>query len=49
MLTFLKPEDMKINLFNEDSCIINVSLLNPIGRVRRVTPNITNLFGITRN
>ena len=40
MMKNLKLDDLKINLFSENACVINVSLNNPIGRVRRITSNV---------
>ena len=49
MLKNLKLDDLKINLFSENACVINVSLNNPIGRVRRITSNVQKVFGVSRH
>ena len=49
MQLHLKKDDFHINLFDENSCVVNLSLLNPIGRIMRVTPNFEKIFGMKFN
>jgi hypothetical protein len=40
--------DVNINLFSNTSCIIFISLLIPIGKVKRLTSSFKNVFGLPK-
>jgi hypothetical protein len=35
----LKIEDLEIDLFDENSCVVSISLLDPIGIIKKVSNN----------
>ncbi|KAL4478158.1 hypothetical protein ABPG73_000358 [Tetrahymena malaccensis] len=44
-LQSLSKDDLTINLYKPNSCIIYISLLNPIGKINRVTSSAETIFG----
>ncbi|EAS04134.2 transmembrane protein, putative (macronuclear) [Tetrahymena thermophila SB210] len=44
-LQSLSKDDLTINLYKPNSCIIYISLLNPIGKINRVTSSVETIFG----
>lgn len=46
MKTNLKSEDYGINLFNEKSCMVFITLMNPIGVIQRASRSFEILFGV---
>ncbi|EAS02434.2 PAS domain S-box protein (macronuclear) [Tetrahymena thermophila SB210] len=45
----LKQEDLGINLFNEDSFVISINLLEPLGNIQEVSNNVQNIIGYTKD
>ncbi|KAL4492575.1 hypothetical protein ABPG72_007688 [Tetrahymena utriculariae] len=44
-LQSLSKDDLTINLYKPNSCIIYISLLNPVGKINRVTSSVETIFG----
>ncbi|KAL4474213.1 hypothetical protein ABPG72_001752 [Tetrahymena utriculariae] len=42
----LKKEDLGINIFRQKSCMVYITLLNPIGYIKRVSNSFEQLFGV---
>ncbi len=40
----LKKPDLQINLLKKNSCVVFISLLDPIGRVMSVSKQFSNVF-----
>jgi hypothetical protein len=38
--------DNAVDLFNRNSCIVFVTLLQPLGAIKRVTGTFSKLFGV---
>ncbi|KAL4479227.1 hypothetical protein ABPG72_011439 [Tetrahymena utriculariae] len=45
----LKQEDLGVNLFNEDSFVISINLLEPLGNIQEVSNNVQNIIGYSRD
>lgn len=48
MLTNIKKKDLGIDLFNNQSCVIFVSLLRPIGLIKKASKTVYTVFGYNR-
>ncbi|EAR83670.2 transmembrane protein, putative (macronuclear) [Tetrahymena thermophila SB210] len=46
LLKQLKKEDLGINIFRQKSCMVYITLLNPIGYIKRVSNTFEQLFGV---
>ncbi|KAL4432635.1 hypothetical protein ABPG74_004928 [Tetrahymena malaccensis] len=45
----LKQEDLGVNLFNEDSFVISINLLEPLGNIQDVSNNVQNIIGYSKD